>query len=351
MELLLSEIRATAAKLADSCSSDFDDAFVAELIEKIDECAVKVDQAALFSKNEEVDDVQTSSLKYLMLDYFKGKAHLHFKAERKAHLLSARNIFQQFLDMLINYYIYTEGEMSEMTGGGGDRGRPPPTADAKRTTKIANYKRQKAAKERLTELEHILAHAGQGVDCEDDMRELVLNEIRCNTIDVIEEMAMTDTELSMIELSQSHQSAAPPMAMSMPGSHHNHSSNNNNNHREESRKGIEVTRLSKGGINGEEILMTRDTFKASVFHMEQLQSIESYGEQLMQEMRENEARKAGEEEEGAEDFGPRRYKKLHEDGDEDDLALADEAAKADREWDRWKEDNPRGWGNKANKRF
>ena len=37
--------------------------------------------------------------------------------------------------------------------------------------------------------------------------------------------------------------------------------------------------------------------------------------------------------------------------DEDDLALADEAAKADREWDRWKEDNPRGWGNKANKRF
>ncbi len=73
----------------------------------------------------------------------------------------------------------------------------------------------------------------------------------------------------------------------------------------------------------------------------------------MLEMREAEAHKAEQQqqgEEGAQD-GPRRYSRLLADGDEDDAKLADEAALADREWDRWKEDNPRGWGNKANKRF
>jgi immunoglobulin-binding protein 1 len=38
-------------------------------------------------------------------------------------------------------------------------------------------------------------------------------------------------------------------------------------------------------------------------------------------------------------------------GDEDNKELVDQATMADREWDDWKESNPKGWGNKMGKRY
>lgn len=45
----------------------------------------------------------------------------------------------------------------------------------------------------------------------------------------------------------------------------------------------------------------------------------------------------------------RRYDQLEMDGDEDNEGLVEQAAQQDREWDDWKDNNPRGAGNKANK--
>jgi hypothetical protein len=47
---------------------------------------------------------------------------------------------------------------------------------------------------------------------------------------------------------------------------------------------------------------------------------------------------------------PRRFEQLAKDGLEDDAALVDASAKLDREWDAWKEENPRGSGNKKGER-
>jgi len=38
-------------------------------------------------------------------------------------------------------------------------------------------------------------------------------------------------------------------------------------------------------------------------------------------------------------------------GLEDDTTLVDEGIHRDREWDEWKEANPKGSGNKANKKY
>jgi immunoglobulin-binding protein 1 len=46
-----------------------------------------------------------------------------------------------------------------------------------------------------------------------------------------------------------------------------------------------------------------------------------------------------------------RYNQLVAEGLEDDLDLVDESAKHDRDWDDWKDHNPRGSGNKMGKRF
>ena len=47
---------------------------------------------------------------------------------------------------------------------------------------------------------------------------------------------------------------------------------------------------------------------------------------------------------------PRRYEQLVRDGKEDDAHLVDASAELDRAWDDWKEENPRGSGNKMGER-
>ena len=47
---------------------------------------------------------------------------------------------------------------------------------------------------------------------------------------------------------------------------------------------------------------------------------------------------------------PRRYEQLVKDGMEDNATLVDASAKLDREWDEWKEANPKGSGNKMGDR-
>ena len=49
--------------------------------------------------------------------------------------------------------------------------------------------------------------------------------------------------------------------------------------------------------------------------------------------------------------GPMRYDQLVAEGLEDDETLAEEAAYRDRAWDNWKDENPRGSGNKMGKLF
>lgn len=49
-------------------------------------------------------------------------------------------------------------------------------------------------------------------------------------------------------------------------------------------------------------------------------------------------------------FQPRRYDQLVRDGMEDDTNLVEQSAKLDREWDDWKDENPKGCGNKMSER-
>ena len=49
-------------------------------------------------------------------------------------------------------------------------------------------------------------------------------------------------------------------------------------------------------------------------------------------------------------YKPKRYDQLVKDGMEDNEELVEASAKLDREWDDWKEENPRGSGNKMSER-
>eukprot|EP00595_Chromulina_sp_UTEXLB2642_P000732 CAMPEP_0196764592 /NCGR_PEP_ID=MMETSP1095-20130614/6477_1 /TAXON_ID=96789 ORGANISM="Chromulina nebulosa, Strain UTEXLB2642" /NCGR_SAMPLE_ID=MMETSP1095 /ASSEMBLY_ACC=CAM_ASM_000446 /LENGTH=75 /DNA_ID=CAMNT_0042120585 /DNA_START=541 /DNA_END=768 /DNA_ORIENTATION=+ len=74
-------------------------------------------------------------------------------------------------------------------------------------------------------------------------------------------------------------------------------------------------------------------------------SLEEYGDQVKAEAEERAKQQVDA------DPGIRRYKQLVDEGREDDIDLVDQATLAEREWDAFKEANPRGSGNKMGKRY
>lgn len=118
--------------------------------------------------------------------------------------------------------------------------------------------------------------------------------------------------------------------------------------------GIEVTRT--GNVNGE-IVFARETVKANVFvpSMESWSmTVEEFGELELQRAKERDAEQKAQIEANKGDDTEnlsRRMSQLEADGDEDNARLVEAAVYNDREWDAWKEANPKGSGNKMGKRF
>ena len=103
--------------------------------------------------------------------------------------------------------------------------------------------------------------------------------------------------------------------------------------------------------------MTRETVKANVFTPSMASptvSLEEFAEQEVQAalQRETSAAQLRAQNQAQAGGDPtRRYAQVLLDGDEDDEQAVERAALNDRAWDDWKEDNQKGSGNKANKRF
>lgn len=94
---------------------------------------------------------------------------------------------------------------------------------------------------------------------------------------------------------------------------------------------------------------SRETVKSSVFGMgiaPPTMSLEEFGDLERAAAMERSAQEAN-----SESGATKRYKDLVQAGLEDDDELLDAATEADRAWDDWKDQNPRGWGNKMGKRF
>ena len=77
-------------------------------------------------------------------------------------------------------------------------------------------------------------------------------------------------------------------------------------------------------------------------------TLEELGELERKQAIEREARQKSSEAE--QKNAPRRYDQLVKDGLEDNADLVDASAQLDRDWDDFKDANPRGWGNKMGDR-
>ncbi|CCI43344.1 hypothetical protein ABG067_000271 [Albugo candida] len=108
------------------------------------------------------------------------------------------------------------------------------------------------------------------------------------------------------------------------------------------KQGITVTRIASP------FEMKREVIRGGVFqsgHRLPTVSLEQYAEEQLQEAKERDERQRNA------PAPTRRIEQLEEDGDEDVAELVDKATLQDREWDDWKDANPRGIGNKKGSQF
>lgn len=252
--------------------------------------------------------------------------------DRKQNLLLAKDYLHRFIGICKDYHLLDKSELRKVDG----EREPPLTAEERRNFKIEKYKRERVAQQRMAEINRLLrlSAADKGIDYEEEQRELYVLLLQSFIRDTIDDLDLIDDELAMLRMREeslaasgdsaaSSSSAAPPPVSS----------------------GISVTRTFKVG---DKLMMSRDTVKANVFGMgiaPPTMSLEEFGDLQKMEAMERSAREA------AAPSGTRKYKDLVRDGEEDDDQLLEEATMADRAWDDWKDNNPRGWGNKMGKRF
>ena len=151
---LFGEIKKKITKLTNDNGADFDDDMVNNLIKSIVECMRSVDVNALFSKNEELDDIPTSSLQYLLLDFYLAKSYGLIKdlSKRKDALLSAKENYKRFWSLSCSKNVLSKSEIEETE----DSEMIDNSPAAIRERKIAEFKRDKAVRQRIAELEAIL---------------------------------------------------------------------------------------------------------------------------------------------------------------------------------------------------
>jgi immunoglobulin-binding protein 1 len=115
-------------------------------------------------------------------------------------------------------------------------------------------------------------------------------------------------------------------------------------------KKMQMTQVLQDPMTGQ-LIFKKQEIQSQVFRPSWKQptmSLDELAEKEIKEAMEREARQKVSEENAKN--APRRYEYLVRDGMEDNADLVDASAKLDREWDDWKDENPRGSGNKMGDR-
>ncbi|OLN97311.1 Uncharacterized protein C63.05 [Colletotrichum chlorophyti] len=317
-------------------------------------CLDLISRAALFSPNESLDDLSTSSLPYLLVT--SHLAELHQKTpsrrpiERRVALERARESYETFLGLLDSYDLlspthktlysrYTDEPLAFSTLGTNDPAQ-------RRDAKIANFKSERALKERLDTLRRNPRY--QNEDGDDEVaRDLHLAHLAYAT-----HMAFQGLEGINRELEVLAQATVPLMPSSTSVEEderrraQDRSSDGYDDRLEAPRRlhslfgnrgGPILTREGKP-LQPFTLVGNRQEMAANVFrpgHNLPTMSIDEYLE---------EERRRGGIIEGGGDASWHRPEP-----DEDDMDKADEETMKARAWDEFVEANPKGAGNTLNK--
>ncbi|XP_054711567.1 immunoglobulin-binding protein 1-like [Uloborus diversus] len=329
--------------LVESCDlptgdSEFQDA-VATCIKSLEKCTLMVNELNLFSSNETIEEIQTSSLKYLLLPALLGSLKLKIQNKEMAKNLEnikiAETYFHDFLHRCKNYEICRISFLDKcqeelLDDAESNRTKTPivPTVSdlaATRQRKIELYKEKKKLQAREKELKPALERK----DAEEYIREYYLVLLERWIVTVIEELDNTKREKPILESIV-----------------HRVSSKCTENLVEKKKK-PETKPLKP-------FIITKDEIQKRVFGMGYpslpVMTIDDFYRQRFEKYVEDQKSATSASLQDRALKGEADEKEVEEIHKEELLEKDDpEALQKARNWDDWKEDNPRGSGNRKNK--
>ncbi|KAI9848482.1 MAG: hypothetical protein M1838_000505 [Thelocarpon superellum] len=321
---------------------------VAAAIAKYEQCQELVNQLALFSRNEDTDDISSGDLRYLLIEYHLATLILRDSSgERTSVLLRGREAYKQYLDRLDAYRLLSVSDQQQYERylQSPDTFSTASTTDAsaRRNTKIARFREERELKKKLA----FLQQNPTALQNDDGaLRDLHLSSVRLATHETFSSLESIAQELDILAMAPS---IPRPGSESLDQDNRQRSSHGGRNAYSERLDPPMSQLLVNGGAgpildqNGRPLkpftlLNTRERMRNGVFrpgHNLPTMTIDEYLEE--------EKRRGGIVEGGGEQSGIRPTP------DEDDMAKADEETIKAREWDDFTESNPKGAGNTMNR--
>ena len=321
----------------------------------------RVAQAALFSANETLEDVSTGSLPLLGLEHSLAIAYLQIPpgpdamVERQSNLQMACDLWESFLQRLDRLDMLSAQEQEdlnhliELMSAQDDTNprAPPQPKTASRDSKIARFKAKQAAEQERAKLESYKSRRNRlgisetetmdGFDRETLERTIALKTLEISRAEAIDEWSSALRELPMIQMMAKaqedrqkrdrYQGKTSPVAREEP-----------------TKSGLKLTHITKNAAGQ---LQVREEIREQVFRPgwnQPTMTLEELAEREVAEAKQRDERQK--QAEAANKNAPQRYDQLVKDGQEDNVDLVDASAALDRQWDDWKDENPRGSGNK-----
>ncbi len=338
------------------------------------------------SSSETIDDVSTFILPYLMVDHHLALAHVqlpmdrHKIATRRTNLVKACDYFNSFLQKLEAYDVLTKEETAQyqmlvemtdhMNSSHGDSDANPTTPSLlpppmSRDMKIAQFRQKQQLQQDQERLKSLQLRRRRlqstitdddiidGYDHENLFRTTTLASIHIAKMITAEEWSAILQELPMITMmimsqqehplgsddryrTTSNGGAAPPdpRLLTLPPG------------RPAPEQPMELTQITKDATTGQ-LRIHRQEIQNQMFRPGWNQPTMSLDELAEREVNAAVQRQQQQDQSERERMGqPRRYQQLVQDGMEDDADLVEASVTYDREWDTFRDDNPRGSGNK-----
>eukprot|EP00980_Cylindrotheca_fusiformis_P000233 scaffold52_cov183-Cylindrotheca_fusiformis.AAC.12 len=314
-----------------------------------------VSALSLFSSNETIEDVSTKSISFLSLEHFLAVAFTNLPAaqgkmhERKAHILRSIDLWSAFLGRLERLELLSNEDIKEYHELMEEVDLSKAMSPANRDTKIARFKARQEAKKEMELLKALRERRSRfDIDPDEEIdghdedsleRDLALKQLTIYKVEALDNWSQSKRELPMIEMMVREEEER------QGSEKHLGQATNVDKRPRPSGQPLQLTRITKDATG--QILIKRDEVRSKVFRPgwnQPTMSLEELGErEYLQAIEREERQKQAESEQAKQ---PRRYEDLVRDGMEDDAQLVDASAALDRDWDDFKDENPRGSGNK-----
>ncbi|CAA2968979.1 PP2A regulatory subunit TAP46-like [Olea europaea var. sylvestris] len=221
-EMSLPVLFEQARKIHEAASeSSVDQETVKKGCDLLRQCEFMIGKLGLFSANETKDDISTTNLKYLLVPYYLAELMEKFAQEDRIQILKASQAkLKEFISFCEAMELVPEDELAASAQSGGNS-----FAD-QRAKKIARFKRQKAAESKLLEIKEwkerrgrstrasalsTPVEAGEDDQLDDDGEEereawlATISLVLCKAFDLLEMLKKEEEMLSAIKEKQSQE--------------------------------------------------------------------------------------------------------------------------------------------------